>query len=236
MNNPTLTNVSLCAIVRDEKMNPAGGIVDFLDTIVPHVAEAVIVDTGSIDGTREILEAAKEKHLNLKVVDHVWKGYADARNRSLDAATQPYAFILDADERIERKSIDAIKEALDNFEQDYFDITSTHISPDGRTTTNGCEVPTMTLRILKAAPRFRFLATGNGGAYEYISMIQYGRVRVHNPIANATILHFLPDHEGLALKTTGWYYSMDILCVAPSEVPSFPKWKAFNPQRSKYDF
>ena len=44
-----LPNTSLCAIVRDEVINPAGEIADFLETILPFVEEAVVVDTGSID-------------------------------------------------------------------------------------------------------------------------------------------------------------------------------------------
>ena len=48
-----LPNTSLCAIVRDEMMNPAGGIADFVDSTVPFVEQAVIVDTGSLDGTRQ---------------------------------------------------------------------------------------------------------------------------------------------------------------------------------------
>ena len=30
-----LPDTSLCAIVRDEKMNPAGGVVDFVDSTMP---------------------------------------------------------------------------------------------------------------------------------------------------------------------------------------------------------
>lgn len=55
-----LPNTSLCSIVRDELMNPAGGIKDFMECIVPYVERAVIVDTGSLDGTREVLEEAKK--------------------------------------------------------------------------------------------------------------------------------------------------------------------------------
>ena len=54
--NIVLPDVSLAAIVRDEIMNPAGGIVDFVESVIPFLEEAVIVDTGSVDGTREALE------------------------------------------------------------------------------------------------------------------------------------------------------------------------------------
>lgn len=90
-----LSDCALCAIVRDEKMNPAGGIKKFVDSHVPFVEEAVIVDTGSIDGTREILEELESQYPNLKVHDIKFKGFADARNYSLDYAHCKYAFSWD---------------------------------------------------------------------------------------------------------------------------------------------
>nr|MBP7708770.1 hypothetical protein [Candidatus Pacearchaeota archaeon] len=51
-----LPDTSLCAIVRDEIINPAqlpgkSGIRSFVESHVPYVEQAVIVDTGSVDGT-----------------------------------------------------------------------------------------------------------------------------------------------------------------------------------------
>jgi len=63
-----LSDVSLCAIVCDEMKNFAGGIDSFVESIVPFVEEAVIVDTGSIDGIRERLEEMMSKYKTLKVV------------------------------------------------------------------------------------------------------------------------------------------------------------------------
>src|SRR3989338_11169897 len=78
-----LPNTALCAIVRDELMNPAGGIENFVRLNVPHVEEAVIVDTGSVDGTREKLEELREQYPHMKVFDHPFDGFANSRNYSL---------------------------------------------------------------------------------------------------------------------------------------------------------
>ena len=48
MKNIVLNNVTLVAIVRDEMINPAGGIEDFVNLAVPFVEKAVIVYTRSI--------------------------------------------------------------------------------------------------------------------------------------------------------------------------------------------
>lgn len=97
-----LDNTTLCAIVRDEEMNAAGGIEDFLDSTLPHLDSAVIVDTGSTDNTREILAGYAGPKV---VVSHTkFHGFANARNKSLKLARKRfgtrYALTLDADERI----------------------------------------------------------------------------------------------------------------------------------------
>ncbi len=85
--------ISLCMIVRDESQNLAecvGPVRDLFD-------EIVIVDTGSVDNTREI--AAE---LGAKVVDFPWcDDFSAARNVSLEHATGDYVFWLDADDRID---------------------------------------------------------------------------------------------------------------------------------------
>lgn len=77
-----LPDVSLAAIVRDEMMNPAGGVEDFIRSTVPYVREAIVVDTGSLDGTREKLEELQAEFLQLKVYDHDFRGFADIQDGS----------------------------------------------------------------------------------------------------------------------------------------------------------
>jgi tetratricopeptide (TPR) repeat protein len=82
--------ISLCMIVRDEEeMLPRS-----LDAAMPFVDEVIIVDTGSVDRTRDI---AVER--GATVVDFEWTGsFSDARNETLRHATGDWILWLDADE------------------------------------------------------------------------------------------------------------------------------------------
>ncbi|VVB82373.1 Glycosyl transferase family 2 [uncultured archaeon] len=130
-----LSDVSLCAIVRDEMMNPAGGIERFVESHVPYVEEAVIADTGSVDGTREILEEMQAKYSNLRVVDIPFTGYASTRNKALNYVKTKKAFILDADELLCHKKPQNDWKILDQFMKEnpapsyhfFFDIISPEI-------------------------------------------------------------------------------------------------------------
>ena len=107
-----LPDTSLCAIVRDEIMNPAGGIVDFVDSTLPYVESGVIVDTGSKDGTREALEELKLKYSHLEVYDLEFQGFAHARNESLKHCKTKRALVLDADERLTRADFEYVREKI----------------------------------------------------------------------------------------------------------------------------
>jgi len=104
MNNAVLPCTSLCAIVRDEMINPAGGIISFIDTTVPHVEQAIIVDTGSVDGTLDVLKDMQLKYPHLFVYSHPFKDFASSRNWALDKVKTKNVLILDADERISEEN------------------------------------------------------------------------------------------------------------------------------------
>ena len=100
--------VSLTMIVRDEEKN------------LPHCSESVrgvfdeivVVDTGSVDRTREIA-----REYGAKVFEFAWiDDFAAARNAALEHATGDYAFWLDADDVIEpgqREKLIALLEGLE---------------------------------------------------------------------------------------------------------------------------
>ncbi|MBW8034158.1 MAG: glycosyltransferase family 2 protein [Planctomycetes bacterium] len=83
--------VSLCMIVRNEIAH----LETCLDSVEELVDEIVIVDTGSTDGTLDVVRARSD------VWDQIeWSGFADARNHAQSLATGDIILILDADEKI----------------------------------------------------------------------------------------------------------------------------------------
>jgi glycosyltransferase involved in cell wall biosynthesis len=85
--------VSLTMIVRDEQEN----LPRCLGSVRGIFDEVVVVDTGSVDRTREIA-----REYGAKVVEFAWvDDFAAARNVALGDATGDYAFWLDADDVIE---------------------------------------------------------------------------------------------------------------------------------------
>jgi hypothetical protein len=88
----TRQRVGLCMIVRDEEKRLAR----CLDSVLPWVGEAVVVDTGSADGTLALAAAMGARTLSFPWCDD----FAKARNHALAAATREWVLVLDADERL----------------------------------------------------------------------------------------------------------------------------------------
>lgn len=85
--------VSLTMIVKNEEKN----LPDCLASVRDLVDEAVVIDTGSTDRTREIATRFGCVLGEFPWIDH----FAAARNAALDKATGDYAFWMDADDRLD---------------------------------------------------------------------------------------------------------------------------------------
>ncbi len=95
---PTPT-VGLSVIVKNESKV----IRRMLDTVWPILDYYVVVDTGSTDGTQDIIrEFFAEKGIPGEVIDHEWVSFEDARNTALKAVTgkADFGFWIDADEQL----------------------------------------------------------------------------------------------------------------------------------------
>ena len=93
MGAPCLTRLALVMIARDE----ARSIVRALASAAPHVDRMIVLDTGSVDDTKVLAEAA-----GAEVFDFAWRDdFAAARNAALDHSDAAWNLILDADEWIE---------------------------------------------------------------------------------------------------------------------------------------
>jgi hypothetical protein len=84
--------LSAALIVRDEERFLEG----CLRSIAGRVDEVVVVDTGSVDRSREIA-----RDLGARLAEFPWTGdFAAARNRALDLARGAWILYIDADERV----------------------------------------------------------------------------------------------------------------------------------------
>ena len=100
--------LSLCMIVKNEE-DVIGRCLDCVKDIAD---EIIIVDTGSIDNTKEIV-----KNYTDKVYDFPWiDDFSAARNYSFSQATKDYVMWLDADDIIDEKNrqeLKSLKNCLD---------------------------------------------------------------------------------------------------------------------------
>jgi len=96
----TRANVSACFIVRDDEAS--GLLEDCFESIRPHVAEIVVVDTGSKDGTPAIAKKYADIFEVFTDCNNPETGeitdFSLARNRSFDLATQPWVMWMDSDD------------------------------------------------------------------------------------------------------------------------------------------
>jgi hypothetical protein len=113
-----LPTVCLCAIVKDEEINHSGGIRAYLERIVPHVRQAVVLDTGSSDRTVDILRQSSVEWPWLHVFQGPFNSFAEARNLSLrycESVIAPecsHILILDADEYFDVSNLNALAVAV----------------------------------------------------------------------------------------------------------------------------
>lgn len=91
-----MISISLCMIVKNEERVLAC----CLDSLAPIVDEIIIVDTGSVDATKEIA-----LRYTRQVYDFEWTGsFADARNFASAKATKEYIYTADADEYLNQEN------------------------------------------------------------------------------------------------------------------------------------
>ena len=98
--------ISLCMIVRDEEET----IARCLETVEKIVDEIIVVDTGSVDRTKEIVEKYTSNIYDFQWIDD----FAAARNFSFSKATQEYILWLDADDVLLEDAQEALKLGLVN--------------------------------------------------------------------------------------------------------------------------
>ena len=91
MNKVKGTNISACAIMKNEISH----VEAWLNNVRVFAQEIIVVDTGSIDGTKEFLA----KQSDVKVFHYEWQNdFSKAKNVALQKATGDWLVFTDADE------------------------------------------------------------------------------------------------------------------------------------------
>lgn len=96
--------ISACIMVKNEEDN----LPRCLDSIKDDVDEIIVIDTGSTDKTVEIAEKYGAKVYHEKWTD----SFSDIRNKTLEKATHPWRFVIDADEVVRKGSWEKLKKAI----------------------------------------------------------------------------------------------------------------------------
>lgn len=166
--------ISLCMIVKNEEKY----IKMCLENAMKLADEAVIVDTGSTDKTKEIIN---EVDGNIKVIDYKWEDdFSKARNISIENATGEWILMLDADEKLlcnaeeVRKILE--KGAFDGYRMPLYNIMNI----------NTVAYSAVYLKIFKNEKKYRY--TGRIHEQLYIpSMVDEGNI-IENKICK--VIHY----------------------------------------------
>lgn len=141
-------SISLCMIVRDE----ADCLERCLLSVLPYVREMIIVDTGSVDETREIA-----RRYGARVEEVAWTDdFSAARNAGLALATGDWIFVLDADEQLVSVDVDRLREQMSDGRVYGFYVHMIHSVGDPA---EGEFVTDSVCRLFRNDPRIRFSGT-----------------------------------------------------------------------------
>jgi glycosyltransferase involved in cell wall biosynthesis len=250
MRNTLLKDVTLTAIVGDECHNPRGGVVDYIEHLIPFVENAVVVDTGSVDGTRKTLNILAERHENLHIFDRKFDGFSGSRNFAFKKARKlfgnSHVLVLDADELITQKDLYTLSVELDkNPKTAQFNLTFRTVSLSVKDYGSGNNPRVFGNIGFKYKDTYYERFCGNS---------RYRRMKY--PLLNFTpkkpdvkVYHFFPpqklehtkpteqqffEGEPEDIKQFNWYGSINQHIengVTPAQTEHYRSWKLFNRNR-----
>ncbi|MCM3626973.1 glycosyltransferase family 2 protein [Paenibacillus glycanilyticus] len=154
-----MISISLCLIVRNEE----DVLARCLDSVKGIADEIIVVDTGSVDGTKEIISSYTSKVYDFEWIDD----FAAARNYAFGKATCEYILWLDADDIFLEEDQVKLLELKASLSADVDTVSMFyHLSKDENgTVTNRLRRN----RLVKRAREFRWI----GAVHEYLEV--YGK-------------------------------------------------------------
>ena len=194
--------LSLCMIVRNEEKNLEACLLSVQDA----VDEIIILDTGSVDATKDVA-----RRFTQHVADYVWTDdFSAARNASMALATKPYILWLDADDVLEpahKEKLRMIKDRLDGSVDAVMMPYHCAFDESG--------APSLVFereRIVRRAAGFRFesavheaMAVSGNVIHEDIVIRHTGRHGEQSAQRNLAIYE-KQLAAGMRLKARDWYY------------------------------
>jgi len=125
---------------RDERIN----IRACIESVRPIADEILVADSGSTDGTLEIVASIED----CRLIEHEWNGYSAFKNWAIGEATHPWVLVVDADERVTPELGGEIRSVLAEPGDDVDGYRIRHrtfflgheIKHSGRNTTSACRL------------------------------------------------------------------------------------------------
>ncbi|WP_456734380.1 glycosyltransferase [Bradyrhizobium sp. USDA 3364] len=127
LSKPSGKSIGLCMIVKNE----AAVIVRCLDSVRPMIDYVLIEDTGSTDGTQDIIRQWLDRNgLAGEVIDEPWRDFAYNRSHALACLRRnpdvDYALIIDADDALTIEPEFDIAAFKSGMTADLYDVTINH--------------------------------------------------------------------------------------------------------------
>ena len=103
MEKPLPLSVVIVTLNEEENIKRA------IESVKDIASEVLVIDSGSKDKTIEIA-----KKLGAKVIFHKWENYPSQVQFGIDNASNPYVFVIDADEEVSKELKESIKQIFKN--------------------------------------------------------------------------------------------------------------------------
>ncbi|RDY23851.1 glycosyltransferase [Romboutsia maritimum] len=202
-----MLTLSLCMILKNEE----DVIKRCLNSVKDVVDEIIVVDTGSVDKTKEIVSSYTSNIYDFKWEDN----FSDARNFSFSKATKDYIMWMDADEFLTDKSKERLIDLKKNLNKDIDLVTTeTHMCMDEN---NNPRIISRRNRIVKKNRDFKWTGfvheyiKGSGNVFDSDVSIIHDKIKLNND-RNLKI-YKINIKKGIELSDRDlYYYGKELYC------------------------